>query len=35
VATSTTVPPAVRALAIEHLERRPPASFEERDDVLQ
>jgi len=38
VATSPTVAPAVRALAIEHLERRPPAEFPETpddDDALQ
>ena len=36
VATSTTVAPALRALCHEHLERRPPAPFEEReDDLLQ
>ncbi len=34
VATSTTVAPALRALCLEHLERRPPAPFEERDDDL-
>lgn len=34
VATSTTVAPALRALSLEHLERRPPAPFEERDDDL-
>lgn len=34
VATSTTVAPALRALCLEHLERRPPAPFEERDDEL-
>lgn len=36
VATSTTVAPAVRALCLEHLERRPPAAFRDDDDeVLQ
>jgi hypothetical protein len=37
VATSPTVAPAVRALCIEHLERRPPGEFpdEDADDVLQ
>lgn len=35
VATSTTVAPAVRALCLEHLERRPPAPFDDGDDVLQ
>jgi hypothetical protein len=34
VATSTTVPAAVRALSLEHLERRPPAQFPEKDDEL-
>ncbi len=32
VATSTTVPPAVRALCLEHLERRPPSSLGGEDD---
>jgi hypothetical protein len=32
VATSPTVAPAVRALANEHLERRPPGEFPEADD---
>jgi hypothetical protein len=36
VATSTTVPPAVRALCLEHLDRRPPSELEaEDDDLLQ
>lgn len=35
VATSPTVAPAVRALALEHLERRPPGEFPDDDDVLQ
>lgn len=39
VATSPTVAPAVRALALEHLQRRPPGQFPElspdEDDVLQ
>ena len=36
VATSTTVAPALRALCLEHLERRPPSPFDEPDDeVLQ
>lgn len=35
VATSTTVAPAVRALCNEHLERRPPAPFEDDDELLQ
>lgn len=39
VATSPTVAPAVRALALEHLQRRPPGEFREPspddDDVLQ
>lgn len=41
VATSPTVAPAVRALCLEHLERRPPGEFEERrggeddDETLQ
>lgn len=37
VATSTTVPPAVRALCLEHLDRRPPSAVEgeEDDDLLQ
>lgn len=34
VATSTTVAPALRALCLEHLERRPPAPFDEADDGL-
>ncbi|MBX3192926.1 MAG: hypothetical protein KF819_38430 [Labilithrix sp.] len=32
VATSPTVAPGVRALCLEHLERRPPGEFEEGDD---
>jgi hypothetical protein len=35
VVSSTTVAPAVRALCLEHLERRPPADFERADDTLQ
>lgn len=37
VATSTTVPPAVRALCLEHLDRRPPSPVEgeDDDDLLQ
>ncbi len=35
VATSPTLAPAVRALALEHLERRPPGDFPDADDVLQ
>ncbi len=36
VATSTTVAPALRALCLEHLERRPPSPFDDVDeDVLQ
>ncbi|WP_146653889.1 hypothetical protein [Labilithrix luteola] len=35
VATSPTVAPAVRALALEHLQRRPPGQFSDDDDVLQ
>jgi hypothetical protein len=35
VATSTTVAPAVRALCLEHLERRPPALDDAEDDLLQ
>jgi hypothetical protein len=36
VATSPTVAPAVRALCLEHLERRPPSPFDaDPDDVLQ
>lgn len=37
VATSPTVAPAVRALSLEHLERRPPAEFGEAsdDEILQ
>jgi hypothetical protein len=37
VATSTTVPPAVRALCLEHLDRRPPSPLEgdDNDDLLQ
>lgn len=36
VATSTTVAPALRALCLEHLERRPPSPFDDLDDeVLQ
>jgi hypothetical protein len=37
VATSTTVAPAVRALCLEHLERRPPAPFPDEidDDLIQ
>lgn len=34
VASSTTVAPAVRALCLEHLERRPPSPFDEADDEL-
>jgi len=34
VATSTTVPPALRALCLEHLERRPPSPFGEIDDDM-
>jgi hypothetical protein len=35
VATSTTVAPALRALCLEHLDRRPPAAFDDADrDVL-
>jgi hypothetical protein len=34
VATSTTVAPALRALCLEHLERRPPAPFDDDDEVL-
>jgi hypothetical protein len=32
VATSTTVAPALRALSLEHLQRRPPSAFDEVDD---
>lgn len=32
VATSTTVAPALRALCLEHLERRPPSAFGDPDD---
>ena len=32
VATSTTVPPAVRALCLEHLERRPPSTCADDDE---
>jgi hypothetical protein len=32
VATSPTVAPAVRALCLEHLERRPPGEFPESED---
>jgi hypothetical protein len=32
VAQTTAVPRAVRALCLEHLERRPPAPFDERED---
>lgn len=35
VVTSTTVAPAVRALCLEHLERRPPAEFDGGGDLLQ
>jgi hypothetical protein len=35
VAWSTTVAPAVRALCLEHLERRPPSALEADDDVVQ
>jgi hypothetical protein len=37
VATSTTIAPAVRALCLEHLERRPPGEFPDEvdDDRLQ
>jgi hypothetical protein len=35
VATSPTVPQAVRALALEHLERRPPGEFPDDEDTLQ
>lgn len=36
VASSTTVAPALRALCLEHLQRRPPSALEEPDDdVLQ
>jgi len=35
VATSTTVAPALRALSLEHLERRPPSPFDEDDGTLQ
>jgi hypothetical protein len=35
VATSTTVAPSLRALCLEHLERRPPAPFDEADETLQ
>jgi hypothetical protein len=40
VATSTTVAPAVRALCLEHLERRPPTpptwqDGEDDDEILQ
>jgi hypothetical protein len=35
VATSTTVAPAVRALCLEHLERRPPSPLDADDDLLQ
>jgi hypothetical protein len=34
VATSTTVAPALRALCLEHLERRPPSSGSDGDGVL-
>jgi len=34
VATSTTVARAVRALCLEHLERRPPSPFDDADDEL-
>lgn len=33
VATSTTVEPALRALCLEHLERRPPSPFDAIDDT--
>lgn len=35
VATSTTVAPALRALCLEHLERRPPSPLDDGSDVLQ
>jgi hypothetical protein len=36
VASSTTVAPGLRALCLEHLERRPPSPFDDaNDDVLQ
>lgn len=37
VATSTTVPPAVRALCLEHLERRPPSAVgaDDEDETIQ
>jgi len=35
VGSSTTVAPALRALCLEHLERRPPAPFDDDDHVLQ
>ncbi|MBX3209849.1 MAG: hypothetical protein KF764_32760 [Labilithrix sp.] len=35
VATSTTVAPALRALCLEHLERRPPSPFDDDEDFLQ
>jgi hypothetical protein len=35
VISSTTVAPALRALCLEHLERRPPSEIDENDDVLQ
>lgn len=35
VATSTTVAPVLRALCLEHLERRPPSLSDNEDDVLQ
>ena len=35
VATSTTVPPAVRALCLEHLARRPPSEKADDDETLQ
>ena len=35
VASATPVAPAVRALCLEHLERRPPVAFDDSDDVLQ
>ncbi len=34
VATSTTVAPALRALCLEHLERRPPSPFDAIDDDM-
>src|SRR5690606_26608258 len=34
VATSTTVAPALRALCLEHLERRPPSWLDDGDDGM-